>query len=365
MLRLQTFGGLWLEGASADSPIDSGPRRRLALLAILAAAGARGVSRDRLLLLLWPDSTEANARHALSQLLYMLRRDAGSEIATGATELRLDATLIGSDLAEFDAALTNDQPERAAGLYRGPFLDGFYLENGEEFERWAAEMRGAISRRARGALEQAVRRAAERGDRADAAEFARRLTQLEPLSAPYALAYMEALAEAGDRGTALKFAKEYEAVVRRELKTPTEPSIRALAQRLAAQLQHSSATEPPPPAPPEPNVPADEVPAAANAEPVPAPPKRWRGGLAWLVAGAVVATVGFFALRSRRGPALDAIKRLTVEAFAGVTLPLVRPSYTPDGAAAALTDGTSNAEGYLATFPYLQHPNEGYEHSHD
>jgi len=61
----------------------------------------------------------------------------------------------------------------------------------------------------------------------------------------------------------------------------------------------------------------------------------------------------------------DNIVAIELRAIAGVTLPLVRPSYTPDAAAALLTDGTSNAEGYLATFPYLMHPNEGYEHSHD
>ena len=61
----------------------------------------------------------------------------------------------------------------------------------------------------------------------------------------------------------------------------------------------------------------------------------------------------------------DNVVAIELRAIAGVTLPLVRPSYTPDGAAALLTDGTSNAEGYLATFPYLMHPNEGYEHSHD
>jgi hypothetical protein len=61
----------------------------------------------------------------------------------------------------------------------------------------------------------------------------------------------------------------------------------------------------------------------------------------------------------------DNVVAIELRAIAGVTLPLVRPSYTPDGAAALLTDGTSNAEGYLAMFPYLQHPNEGYEHSHD
>ena len=61
----------------------------------------------------------------------------------------------------------------------------------------------------------------------------------------------------------------------------------------------------------------------------------------------------------------DNVVAIELRAVAGVTLPLVRPSYTADGAAALLTDGTSNAEGYLSTFPYLAHPNEGFEHSHD
>lgn len=61
----------------------------------------------------------------------------------------------------------------------------------------------------------------------------------------------------------------------------------------------------------------------------------------------------------------DNVVAIELRAVAGVTLPLVRPTYTADGAAALLTDGTSNAEGYLSTFPYLAHPNEGFEHSHD
>jgi len=54
--------------------------RQLGLLAAVAAAGDSGVSRDRLLLLLWPESTETKARHALAQLLYRLRRDLGTDV---------------------------------------------------------------------------------------------------------------------------------------------------------------------------------------------------------------------------------------------------------------------------------------------
>ena len=61
----------------------------------------------------------------------------------------------------------------------------------------------------------------------------------------------------------------------------------------------------------------------------------------------------------------DNVVAIELRAVAGVTLPLVRPSYTPDGAAGLLTDGTSNEQPYLGTFPYLAHPHEGFEHSHD
>ncbi len=309
MLRLHTFGGLWMDASDPGSPLGVGPRRRLALLAILAAGGPRGVSRDRLLLLLWPDSTEANARHALSQLLYTLRRDAGADVATGATELRLDPALISSDVADFDAALAAGRPDEAAALYRGPFLDGFYLENGEEFERWAAEMRADAGRRAVGAISQAVRLAEQRGDRAGLVELTRRLTQLEPLSAPHALGYMQALADGGDRSSAIKFARDYEAMVRSELKTPAEPSIRALAQRLAAGLHES------PPTGTAAELSVAEVPGGAAAGPavseavriapaIPALPARQprpvsRAMPLVLLAGAAVVAIAWGLLRSR------------------------------------------------------------------
>ena len=79
MLRLNTFGGLVLQ---QDGQLHTGPaaqRRRLALLAVEAAAGRRGVSRDKLLSLLWPDSETEAARHSLYQAIHAIRWSAGSE----------------------------------------------------------------------------------------------------------------------------------------------------------------------------------------------------------------------------------------------------------------------------------------------
>lgn len=48
--------------------------------------------------------------------------------------------------------------------------------------------------------------------------------------------------------------------------------------------------------------------------------------------------------------------------IAGLTLPLVDPSFTPDGATSVITDGTSNTNRrYLDRFPYLGTPAGGYQ----
>ena len=74
MLRLNPLGGLVLQ---QDGQLHTGPasqRRRLALLAVVAAAGPRGVSRDKLLSILWPDSDRHRGQASLRNTLVRLRQ---------------------------------------------------------------------------------------------------------------------------------------------------------------------------------------------------------------------------------------------------------------------------------------------------
>ncbi|MDT7725022.1 MAG: hypothetical protein QOI21_1598 [Actinomycetota bacterium] len=58
----------------------------------------------------------------------------------------------------------------------------------------------------------------------------------------------------------------------------------------------------------------------------------------------------------------DDVVTVEIRAVAGLTIPLVDPSYTPDGAASAVRDGTSNTNSdYLNAFPYLGTPAGGYQ----
>ena len=58
----------------------------------------------------------------------------------------------------------------------------------------------------------------------------------------------------------------------------------------------------------------------------------------------------------------DDVVAIELKAIAGALIPLVDPTYTPDAAASALTDGSSNTNGaYQSTFPYAANPNSGYK----
>src|SRR5687767_11914724 len=138
MYRLHTFGSCFVTRDGVRFDLLSGQRKGLALLAMIAAAGERGVSRETVLAHLWPESDETRARTSLKQLVHSLRQQSGARTllpSTGA--LRLNPDVITSDVAAFRDAVRRGEHEPAVGLYLGPFLDGFYLRGVDGFERWA------------------------------------------------------------------------------------------------------------------------------------------------------------------------------------------------------------------------------------
>jgi hypothetical protein len=58
----------------------------------------------------------------------------------------------------------------------------------------------------------------------------------------------------------------------------------------------------------------------------------------------------------------DDVVAIELRAVAGVTIPLVDPTFTPDGAAGVLTDGTTDTNGGTTSkFPYLGDPGGGFQ----
>lgn len=254
MLRLRLFGGAVLEGIEGPLGGAATQRRRIALLAVLACH-PDGISRDRLVGLFWPESSDERARHALAQLLYAIRKDLGEAAIVGsATMLRLDPSALATDVQEFHAALGVADLEQASGLYAGPFLDGFYLKGSPEFERWVDEERGRLADRAAGAVERLARQAAEAGDPGRAVRCWTRLAGLRPLDSRIALALAQAHVAAGDTPAALRAARTHQVLVADQLGVEPDATLSAFIGTLKST--------PPPPAP----VPAAPVRASSEQE---------------------------------------------------------------------------------------------------
>jgi serine/threonine-protein kinase len=235
-LRLRLLGAPAVEGGDRLGPA-AGQRRCLALLGLLASSGPSGLGRERIQAYLWPEVGTEKAGHRLTQLLYLLRRDLQTDaLFLGSSELRLNPAAIASDVEEFGRAIERGDFEAANAAYGGPFLDGFFLDEAPEFERWAECQREDYRRRRLAVLEALAAAAARRGDLAMAAEWWRTLAAADRFNSRFAVAYMEAAAAAGDRATALQFARAHEELMRMELEADMDPAVAEAAARIRSTI---------------------------------------------------------------------------------------------------------------------------------
>ncbi len=233
MLKLETFGGLTLTDPAGHHVVPQ--RRRLALLALLAGAGDRGLPRDKVIACLWPESTAENARHALEQLLYSLRRQLPEGAIRGIDPLRLEPALVRVDVVEFAGRLAAGDFAGATALYLGPFLDGFFLSGAPEFERWVDRERVRLAAEHERALQALAGQAEAEGRHTAEIDFKRRLASVDPLAERAATDLVRALAASGDWTGATRAAREYAVRAREELPGVPVRDLEALVERLRGE----------------------------------------------------------------------------------------------------------------------------------
>lgn len=277
-LRLLGSPSIGQEGEPIRGPATQ--RRRLALLGLLAAYRDAGISRDKLLGHLWPETDTQRGRHLLSNAVYALRRALGREaiLSNGSDGLRLNPDCVRVDLWDFLDALEQGELERASRLYAGPFLDGLFLSDAAEFERWTQGERDRLARLYAEALELLAQGRESEGDLRGAVARWRKLAAHDPFSSRIALRLMQALAAAGDTGAALQHARAHAALLRNELGVEPDEEIPEFLDQLRAGRQSPRPTEralPPSPSQPR-HSEKDDIPPL-EASPVPASTEATHG----------------------------------------------------------------------------------------
>jgi DNA-binding SARP family transcriptional activator len=172
--RLSLLGPVSLTGPDGPLMRRAAQKRRIALLAAIAASPDGSISRERVMALLWPERDERSASHLLADSLYILRQTLGASAITASSDtLRLSQDLVWTDIIEFRRAALQGRWSDALDLYRGDFLDGFNVSNAPDFDLWASTERTRLrstATRAASTLADALERAGRISEAVMAAE---------------------------------------------------------------------------------------------------------------------------------------------------------------------------------------------------
>ena len=238
MLRLFTFGSVNLEGPPEGDPgAVLAQSKRLALLVYLAAARPFGVHRrDELLALFWPDLDDTRARDALNQALRFLRQALGPDVFVrrGGEDVGIDPGRLWCDAAAFRVALDGGRPAEALELYRGDFLQGFFIEESGGFEEWMERERAAHREAAARGAREVAEREAEGGGYTQAIAWGRRALELAPDDERALRRLLRWYDRAGDRAGALRTYQSFASRFEDEFGCEPSPETAALAAQLRA-----------------------------------------------------------------------------------------------------------------------------------
>jgi DNA-binding SARP family transcriptional activator len=206
--------------------------------------------RKRLAFLLWPDSTESQARTNLRHLLHELKRllpDIDRFIELEAHTLRWKPETLGSvDLDEFESALKRVDAgagtvdlgalRQAVDLYKGDLLEGLDAE-------WIEPDRDRLRLRFGEALERLAIRLSQTREYAEAVRHAERLLQLDPVREETYRLLMQLHEAQGARARALRVYHRCVATLARELGIEPSDETRCAYESLIAAHDAGSAAD--------------------------------------------------------------------------------------------------------------------------
>ncbi|HHJ06399.1 MAG TPA: SARP family transcriptional regulator, partial [Anaerolineae bacterium] len=252
LLKISLLGGLTIE-KNGEAVTGLASRKAEALLAYLAYTN-RPYAREPLADLLWDDRAPKQALGNLRVLLSSLRKHLRPYVIITRQTVAFNPDsahrLDTAELLEKVAAAQQEKRDadilspsaatalqEAVSLYRGDFLDGFYLRESRGFEEWALLERERLRRVAVEALQSLVSHHLASRKYQGGLAYAARLLELAPLQEKAHRWMMRLLVRTGQRSAALQQYQSCRRLLNEEL--GVEPMLETA--RLYHQIQAISA----------------------------------------------------------------------------------------------------------------------------
>lgn len=234
-----------------------------ALLAYLAVEHDRPHSRDSLAGLLWPEWSDQEALNNLRYTLSNLRSVIGDHTANPpyllitreslqfnqASDCWLDMAVFVEKIEGNLAGPTDLQAlEQVVSLYRGNFLEGFFVSDSPAFEEWTLLVRERVARQMRSALQSLAGAYEQRGEYERAQVYAWRRLEFEPWDESAHQQVMRLLVYNGQRSAALAQYETCRKLLAKELGVEPGQETKKLYEQIRADTI-KPVSQPPIPAP--------------------------------------------------------------------------------------------------------------------
>lgn len=241
MLKISLLGKTKITYAGEELTGRLGTKA-VAMIYLLIANKGRYVPKDKLMLYLWPESSQEAARYNLRYNLWNLKKmlpevDGQTLILTDKDSCTLNDAypmacdlLIIKELQEESANL--EELIYAKSLFCGDIMEGWYLKNCSEFNELILFDRMICENRHTEILAALADRYEKIGELGKALEIRREQAVIEPENETLALHIMELYAENGNRAAAINYYRSFEASLWNSLKIAPDERLTAFYQSL-------------------------------------------------------------------------------------------------------------------------------------
>lgn len=226
-----------------DAPVTGFTTAKTEALLYYLAATGHPHSRDALASLLWSDMPDAQAKRNLTKALSTLRRLIDPYLVFERQDVAFNRDVPHQlDVHLFEMAVTKASEHagdlaslrEAMALYRGDFLDGFFVKDAAPFEEWALAERERLRELMLGKLDELIAHHAARTEYAIAKDYARRLLELDPWRESAHRQMMTLLARQGQYSAALAQYEKCRRTLAEELGVEPMAETTALHERIQA-----------------------------------------------------------------------------------------------------------------------------------